>query len=185
LEITLQLPDRDPLDEFRLAVEQRRRAALARIASIPIAALIWGPAPNGDSPIGDVRRQLRDRIRADGHIADFSEELVDPCLPYSIQAQQLSQVDAYDITFSLPASPGSIAEIHDFFRLPRFSHKVVAFLDRAYDHGYANRTLLEIESTVTCRIVPYDANDLPMCIIDRATQIIRSIQELKYATSWP
>ena len=45
-------------------------------------------------------------------------------------------MEAADIVFSLPDTPGSIAEIHDFARVPWLAHKIVAFLDRRWDDGY-------------------------------------------------
>jgi hypothetical protein len=41
-------------------VEQRRLAVMANVSRLPVAALIWGPTPSGDSPVAQTRRLLRD-----------------------------------------------------------------------------------------------------------------------------
>lgn len=166
---------------FAEHIEQRRREALAQIDSIPIAALIWGPAPTAGTPISDARVRLRDELSARGHLARFSEELVDPALPYSIFSQQLAQAKAFDIVFSLPDSPGSIAEIHDFARIPDLAPKVVGFLNSRWNNGYSNQSLMQIESIATCRIQPYDDTKLPDCILTVALDMVRRLQEFKFS----
>jgi hypothetical protein len=166
-------------DEY---IEQRRIEALARIDKIPVAALIWGPSPNSGTTIAAVRLRLRDELNNQGHHAIFSEDLVDPASHRSIFAQQISQAEAFDIVFSIPDSPGSIAEIHDFARIPELSHKVVAFLNQDWDNGYANQSLLQLQSNITCRVQPYRATDLPDCIILPAIDLVRRLQEYFYAS---
>lgn len=56
-------------------VEQRRLAVMANVSRLPVAALIWGPTPSGDSPVAQTRRLLRDELIGRGHLAQFSEEL--------------------------------------------------------------------------------------------------------------
>lgn len=169
------------LTDFAAQIDQRRVEALARIDRVPIAALIWGPAPSAGTPVADARVRLRDELAARGHHARYSEELVDTALPYSVFAQQLAQAEAFDIVFSIPDSPGSIAEIHDFARIPELSYKVVAFLNEAWNTGYANQSLMQLESTATCRIQTYKAPQLPGCVLDTALSQIRRLQEFYYA----
>ena len=74
----------------------------------------------------------------------LSEELYDSANRHSNLVQQAAQAEAYDIVFSIPDSPGSIAEIHDFSRLPTISNKIVAFLNSAWSDDYSNRSLMEL-----------------------------------------
>jgi hypothetical protein len=166
--------------EFLKEVDRRRVEALARIERVPIAALIWGPAPKGRTKVALARQLVRDTLVRKGHLAQFSEELVDPVSSHSIQAQQLAQVEAYDVVFSIPDSAGSIAEIHDFSKTPWLSHKIVTFLDKRWNDGYANRSLIEIQSVATCSIVLYDKNDLPTFVVNNCLQTIRRLQEIYY-----
>jgi hypothetical protein len=168
-------------NRFEDYIERRRLEALARIDRIPVAALIWGPAPDGSNLIADTRLRLRDELNSRGHHARFSEELVDPSSYHSILAQQIAQAEAFDIVFSIPASPGSIAEVHDFARIPELSYKVVAFLNSEWDSGYSNQSLIQIRSNVTCQIQPYRPVELPDCIIRPALELVRRLQEYFYA----
>ena len=59
----------------------------------------------------------------------------------SVMAQQVAHAEAHDIVFSLPSSPGSVAEIHDFARIPWLSHKIVTFLNSDWSDGYSNQNL--------------------------------------------
>jgi hypothetical protein len=165
---------------FAETVEQRRLEAVERIRRVPVSALIWGTAPDASTPIGTARRNLRDALLADGHLAQFSEDLFDPGCGLSILAQQVTQAEAHDIVFSIPGSPGSIAEIHDFARIPGISHKVVAFLDNAWSAGYSNQSLVQLQSTATCQIQLYQSSDLPDCVIRIAQNLVRRLQEFYY-----
>lgn len=165
---------------FAEVVEQKRLEALARIDKVPVAALIWGPDPGGGTQLGDTRLALRDALLSDGHLARFSEELLDPSCGHSIVAQQVAQAEAYDIVFSIPGSPGSIAEIHDFARIPGLSHKIVAFIDSAWSGGYGSQSLLQLKSVATCEVQLYQATALPGCIINPAKMLIQRLQEFYY-----
>jgi hypothetical protein len=168
------------VQRYRQEVELRRRTILDGIRRLPIAVLIWGSAPGANTLGSATRLKLRDDLILHGHIADFSEDLIDPTSDIGIQAQQLSHVEAYDITFSIPEGHGSVAEIHDFAKVPRIAHKIVTFLNRAHNGGYSNETLLELQSTVTCAVELYDQENLPGCIVTSALGRITRLQEIYY-----
>lgn len=46
--------------------------------------------------------------------------------------------------------------------------------------GISNRSLIELESRVTCAVEPYDGTELPGCIISKATEIVSRLQQLYY-----
>lgn len=166
--------------EFEEEVERRRSEALLRIQRIPVAGLIWGPSPAAGTPVANARLALRDILLNNRHLARFSEELLDPSSPLSVYTQQVAQAEAYDIVFSIPDSPGSIAEIHDFARIPWLSHKVVAFLNTEWNDGYSNQSLIQLQSIATCQVQLYHASALPQCIIDPALRLVHRLQELYY-----
>jgi hypothetical protein len=167
-------------ERYKLEVDRRRAAVLESVNRIPIAALIWGPSPAAGTPAADARVQLHDELILKGHLAQYSEDLIDHTSPHSIQVQQLSHVEASDIVFSIPDSPGSIAEIHDFAKLPLIGQKIVTFLDQRWNNGYANRSLIELASRVTSAIELYDPADSPKCIISKALELIEKLQEFYY-----
>jgi hypothetical protein len=165
---------------FEDDVNRRVQESLDRISKIPVAALIWGPDVASGTPIAETRQRLRDVLVADGHMARFSEELIDPRSEHSIVAQQFAHAEAFDIVFSLPGSPGSVAEIHDFARMPGVGSKIVTFVNEDWNDGYANRTLMQMESTLTSRIQIYAPTELPDGVIRRALNQIHRLQEVLY-----
>jgi hypothetical protein len=173
---------RGALVTFKQQIEVKRAEALARITQVPVAALVWGPNPTTGDPIAIARVRLRDAIRANGHVADFSEDLYDPSSPVSAFAQQLAQAEAYDVVFSIPASFGAVAEIHDFARLPTVSRKVIAFVDQAHLNGYSHQSLIAAQTTASCRVEIYEALQFPDCIIDHSLTEIRRLQEIFHIT---
>jgi hypothetical protein len=173
------MPD---MAEFRRQLALNRKEALARITKVPIAALVWGPNPSSTDPLSAARVRLRDALRADGHVADFSEDLYDPTSTLSGFAQQLAQAEAYDVVFSIPGSFGAVAEIHDFARLPTVSRKVIAFIDQLYLSGYSHQSLLAAQTSASCKVEVYDGLKLPGCIIEYALGEVQKLQELLYIT---
>lgn len=161
-------------------VRRRRRSAIAAISRIPIAVLVWGPAPSAETPYARTRLAVRERLRSLGHVAHFSEELPDESSGLSIHAIQAVDVEAHDLVIAIPASPGSIAEIHDFFKLPHLAGKIYTFVDQGWADGYSARSLLELRSNATAEVELYDASKLPGCIVDKAVNLVQRLQELHY-----
>jgi hypothetical protein len=114
-------------------------------------------------------------------MADFSEDLYDSQSGSSNFAQQMAQCLAYDIVFSIPGSIGAVAEIHDFARIPELSHKITAFLDLQYASGYSQQSLVSAQINPSCKVELYDSAKLPECVIQRALDQTRRLQEFLYA----
>ncbi len=167
-------------DGFALEVERARQRSLERMANLRLAVLLWGAGVGARTPAAKARIALRRALESDGHLVRYSEELFDARSRHSIMAQQVADVEAHDITFSIPASAGSIAEIHDFMRIPSVSSKIFAFLDNRYLRGYANKSLMALESTLTTRIHLYEGSDLPGCVVAAARGLCRRLQEGLY-----
>jgi hypothetical protein len=176
----MYVPMRVDRDQFVEDIDRHLDRLLNIIPTIPIAVLIWGPSPTAGTITADTRVQLRDRLNTEGHVARFSEELIRPGSPYSVPAQQAAQVRAHDIVFSIPDSPGSIAEIHDFVGAAQISEKIVTFLDESWNAGYSNLSLIQLQTIGTIRGTHYDATALPYCIIDSALDMVRRLQEIRY-----
>lgn len=168
--------------DFEDAVDRKMQNALTRIRNIPIASLIWGPSTESNTAVAQTRMDLLDALNSRGHLARFSEELYKPGIDYSLVAQQLAQIEAHDIVFSIPESTGSIAEIHTFARIPWISGKIVAFLNQSMNDGYSNRSLIDLQSIGTCRLQFYDPNQLPNCIINSAVDMVERLQTAFYLT---
>ncbi len=166
--------------QFVDQVDREIDDVLARIRKTPVAVLIWGPNPTAADPIAGTRIALRDTLMKEGHVARFSEDLIKTGTGFSTLAQQVAHVEAHDIVFSLPGSPGSVAEIHDFARMPGVSHKIISFLNRDWNDGYSNQTLIQLRSTLSPDIQIYDPAQLPDCVVNSALEFVHRLQEWFY-----
>ena len=164
-------------DFFEEEIERRRKACLERLSKIRLAVLIWGTNPLTNSLIAKARNQLRTELEELGHYVRYSEELYDPNSNYSLVGQQLAQVDAFHVVFSIPDSFGSIAEAHDFFRVPQLSRKIIIYLNKKWTEGYAYKSLIELQSIVTSNIQLYDDEKIQEEVINNAKGEVCRIQE--------
>lgn len=156
---------------------------LSEIKHIPVSILIWGPSPNSTSNIGKIRKILRDRLRQEGHLAMFSEELCDENCNFSTRLQQLLQAEQYDLIISIPETPGSIGEIHDFASDVRVNKKILIFLNETFSDGYSTDSLKSISCLLSSEIVPYNTNSINS-IISYSLDTVNKIREYKYLLDW-
>lgn len=172
----------DPFDKdkFDRDLKSKIERSLMSIRSIPISVLIWGPNPFSKTPVAKCRLALRESLEKLGHLCYFSEELFKPGAEFSLLAQQVAQVENFDLVVSIPESPGSIAEIHDFAIIPNVGNKILTFLDSRWDNGYSNTTLAERDSFTGPKIVPYDESMLPDPVLKRSLQEVQRLQEMMY-----
>ena len=143
--------------------------------------LIWGPAPDSQSPIGLIRKELRQLLREKGNLAMFSEEICDPNIDFSIRLQQLIQAEQYDLIISIPETPGSIGEIHDFANDIRINKKILIFLDENFSKGYSAKSLHSISCLLSSEIVTYSQECIGT-ILSYSLNTVNKIREYKYIT---
>jgi hypothetical protein len=178
-----RLPDIPLSSDAERLLERLRpriRSHLDDVEKVAVSVLLWGPGLNDNSALGTLRRELRTKLRQQGHAAAYSEELCDPQSPYSIRLQQLAQAQEFDLIVSLPCTPGSIAEVHDFASDRRISAKILLFLNRAFLEGYSAQSLEAISTLVSCRIEYYlDESDF-QTIEDVAMREVQRIREMRY-----
>lgn len=159
-------------------IQQRLRD----VERVPVSVLVWGPAPASTNPIAAVRVDLRAALREQGHLALFSEELCDPESPYSVRTQQLAQASEFDLVVSIPSSPGSIAEAHDFAVDPRVSSKLLLFVDQSRMDGYSPHSLAVMSTIVSCEIVKYPSETQTDVIVVKTLEVASQIREMKFIT---
>src|SRR5262245_60845518 len=108
------------------------RRILAVVERTPLAVLGWGPGPaSGDIHVK--RMQILRELRLRRITAIFSEQVDadDPKGDASSKAREIAQAVAADFIVILQASPGSIAEAHDFGAfLTTLGSKMLVFVDR-------------------------------------------------------
>ena len=152
---------------------------LTEIKRMPVSILIWGPSPSSSSSIGKIRKLLRTKLRQEGHLAMFSEELCDEDSDFSIRLQQLVQAQQYDLIISIPETPGSIGEIHDFADDLRVNKKILIFLNKSFSGGYSVESLKTISCLLSSEIIQY-TNDSIDSIITYSLNTVNKIREYKY-----
>lgn len=166
--------------ELLARIRPRLTSGLAEVDKTPVAVLVWGPGISSSSPLAECRLRLRTELRRRGHAAMYSEELCDPGCSFSIRLQQLVQAQAFDLVVSIPCTPGSIAEIHDFSTDRRVHGKTLVFLNREHLGGYSEQSLAAVSTVMSCRI-EYYPNESDVGIIETVTyDEVQKIRELKY-----
>ena len=142
--------------------------------------LLWGPSPDDPSEIGQLRVKLRSELNSLGHLAQFSEELILVDHGLSIKTQQLMHAQHFDLVVSMPCTPGSISELHDFISDNRISKKLLVFLNEDFNSGYQFQSVVATSSVLTYKTIPYNGfDDLP--IVEKSVlNEIQRIREIKY-----
>jgi hypothetical protein len=153
---------------------------LAEAAKVPVSVLVWGPGIGSPSQLSDVRAQLRSDLRKKGHAAFFSEELCDSTLPESVRLQQLAQAEEFDLIVSIPATPGSIGEVHDFAADRRVNGKLLVFLNEQHRAGYSAQSLAALSTLISGRLVYYPDEGETLVIFEVTLDQVQRIRELKY-----
>jgi len=156
------------------------KGRLAEANKVPVSVLVWGPGIDSSSPLSSTRADLRSRLRQEGHAAFFSEELCDSHLPDSIRLQQLAQAQEFDLIVSIPATPGSIGEVHDFAADRRVNGKLFVFLNQQFIAGYSAQSLSALNSVVSNRLFYYPSEDEAAVIIEVTAYEVQRIREMKY-----
>ncbi len=158
----------------------RVRGRLLDVEKIPVSVLLWGPGIGSDSPLATIRMILRQKLRQNGHVAVYSEEICDETCEYSIRLQQLEQAQEVDVIFSTPCTHGSISETHNFITDPRENGKIIVFLNKKYLEGYSPQSISAISTVLSCQI-EYYPNEDELDIIENLTLFeVQKIRELKY-----
>jgi hypothetical protein len=147
--------------------EARLREHEAKAARIALTVLVWGPAP-GDSLEYRKRCEIRDTLRAEGHDAAFSEDLlpknraVDDPLD-----EELLQADSADLIIVLYQSRGTQTEVDVLLGYPRFAEKALIFVSQE-THAAAYKSVSgghwkKLEKIA--QIVEYTAEQLNACLV--------------------
>lgn len=147
---------------------------------IPVAILLWGPSPHDTSEIAQLRVKLRTELTNRGHLAQFSEELISDDGLLSIKTQQLMHAQHFDLVVSIPCTPGSLSEIHDFISDNRVNKKLLVFLNNRFKLGYSFQSIVATCTTLTYRTMTYDGYDELNIIEDAVLEEAQKIREVKY-----
>lgn len=160
-------------------IQQKVAKEMQVLQEIPVSILIWGPNPDGDTELAKLRLELRDTLNLDGHLAQFSEDLIIKN-KISIRMQQLIHAQKFDLIVSLPSTPGTIGEIHDFATDRRVNNKLKVYLNNDYKDGYSFQSLNALCSILTYGTVYYNGFTDIQTIKDSVYDEVSRIREIKY-----
>jgi hypothetical protein len=153
---------------------------LKEVNRVPVSILVWGPGIESNNAMLPVRASLRAELRKRGHAAFYSEELCDPGSPHSTRIQQLVQAQQFDLIVSIPCTPGSIGEVHDFAADRRVTAKMLVFLNRQYLEGYSQQSLQALSSIISCRLEYYPSENDTTPIMEITFDAVQRVREMKY-----
>ena len=161
-------------------IQHRVREEIDRSKKIPVAILLWGPSLSDTSEIALLRKKLHSELTSRGHLAQFSEDLIVKSEDISVKTQQLIHAQQFDLVISMPCSPGSISELHDFISDNRVNRKLLIFLNEQFDLGYSFQSILATCTTLTYRTIPYNGYEDLELIEKNVLQEAQKIREVKY-----
>lgn len=157
---------------------------MKKIDRTPLSILIWGPGPGGGQ-LYEKRVQIRGQLRLLGLAAVFSEEIdaTNPSKRFSSKAKELCQAIAADFIVVIQASPGSIAEVHDFAGLfAAVGRKMLIFIDERFQEGYSySGTLQELRQLYNNVETYRYPEDISEChLLNAVEKKVRVLQAAKW-----
>lgn len=161
-------------------IKDKVKAKEAIVNSIAIKILIWGPSPTGTCEVAACRIRIKEELTQLGHLASFSEDLIDPKSRYSIKIQQLWHAQEFDLIISLPTTHGAIGEIHDFISDNRLNKKMIIFLDSTYEYGYSHQSLVSTASQHTYSVISYRGTKELYKVEEAVCQAVLKLREINY-----
>lgn len=167
-----ELPD----DVIEGMAKEIRRGAKLKL-------LIWGPGPS-HADLHAKRCEIRDSLRLYGHTADFSEDVWTPerlaASGLNLTHAEYLQAKAYDYIICLMASPGSIAEVHDFARDRRIARKMMVCVDQLHSDGYTAEGILRVFEGHNGKLDWFQTpTDLTDCHL--ATRVVNQVSKVSEA----
>lgn len=114
------------------------------------------------------REQIRDRLRARGHDAYFSEELVSkgPSVA-SLEAQELAQLSNSDLVVCIGSSPGSASEAAAFKHL--LGRGVLFWLPEKGKGTFSDLATAETVRHAGGKAPVFKMDDLDSCVLSAAS----------------
>lgn len=161
-------------------IKQKVSKEIKKSKKIPVSILLWGPAPDDPSEIAQLRVKLRSELIACGHLAQFSEELIETGSEVSVKTQQLIHAQQFDMVVSMPCTPGSIGELHDFISDNRINKKLLVFLNEDFQYGYQFQSVVATSSYLTYKTITYKGYGELYIIENSVNSEIQKIREIKY-----
>lgn len=131
------------------------------------------------------------QLRSKGHNALVGEEIVKqlkdkdqssgrPLRPDNVY--EIETARASDLVVIFRASPGSVAEFHEFQAVPEIAAKTIVFADKAHKGSYSSAGALTIHDKLYGKVEFYTSpDDIDKCLLkERVIQAVEYYQAAKW-----
>jgi hypothetical protein len=113
-----------------------------------------------------------------------SEEITDADSDVSLRVQEFVQAQNFDLVVSIPATPGALAEAHDFASHPLVTCKMIVFVNREHRGGYSDQSLAALSTVLSCQLEYYPNVNETTIIEETTLEQAQRIRELKFIYGW-
>lgn len=163
---------------------------LEQLARLPLTIFVCGPTEESN-PLAKKRLDTVNALRNLGHDALMGEEIIPklkeedkdvnrPIRPDNVYEREVALQS--DLVVIFRASPGSIAEFHEFQSVPAIARKTLVFADKAHEKGYSSAGALAMHGVLYGKVELYTSpGDINKCILlDKALQWVETCQAAKW-----
>ena len=180
----LSEPKTEAARRARIDFERRVEEQLKKENDIVFDILVWGMSPDKDIPIAKKRKDIKSRLKKNGHNAMFSEELTNlgDDRGLSEKSKEFAQAQIADfIIILIEDSPGALAEACDFCNHPDLAWKIYVMAPASYKAGYAGQGALKDLDEGYGGVYWYQQRDVEVCrLLTQACKRVRARQSIRY-----
>jgi hypothetical protein len=158
--------DRSAVD-FARSLEVK---ALSEAARFNLRVLIWGPTPNASGDQAEYatkRRQIKEALKAEGHEAYFSEDLVRPGTSIPTNLLELLRTEEMHAVIDLATDFGPSGEAHEFGDILR--EKLLLWLPFAARKKFIDQGMRRYVDAAGGRSVFFKDDHMKTCCIALAS----------------
>jgi len=163
---------------------------LDQLSRVPLIIFVCGPSEQ-TNPLTKKKVDTINALRKLGHNAFTGEEIVDELREKDksanrpVRADNVYEIEAAlqsDLVVIFRASPGSVAEFHEFQAVPHIAAKTFVFADRAHEGSYSSGGALAMHAKLYGKVELYRSpEDVEKCrLMDKLLRAIEDYQAAKW-----
>lgn len=163
---------------------------LDQLSRIPLGIFVCGPSEESN-PLTKKKLDTVNELRALGHNALMGEEIVqelrerDKAAGRPLRTDNLYEIEVAlqsDLVVIFRASPGSVAEFHEFQAVPEIATKTLVFADKAHEKSYSSGGALAMHDKLYGKVEFYTSpNDIDKCVLkDKVLRAVEYYQAAKW-----
>ena len=166
------------------------RDRLEQLNRLPLTVFVCGPSEESN-PVTKKKLDTVNELRSLGHNALIGEEIVQqlkdkdksdgrPLRPDNIYEIEVAR--ASDLVVIFRASPGAVAEFHEFQAVPEIAAKTLVFADKAHEASYSSAGALTMHDKLYGKVEFYTSpDDLDKCLLkERVIRVVEFYQAAKW-----